>query len=65
MITQNPQLVMLPTLLLKNETDPGQLPVMLVDLSTDTIQLTKHTPIGFPQLYTDFHKSQITEREIN
>ena len=55
LITQNPQLVMIPTVHLQNETEPDQVPVTLVSLSRDSAQLTKHTPVGFLQLYTDYN----------
>ena len=42
---------MLPTIHLKNEIEKTHVPVTLVNMSMDLIQLTKHTPLQSLQLY--------------
>ena len=50
---QNPQLVMLPTVHLKDEVEPLQKPLTLINLSYGTIQTAKHTIIRTLCLYID------------
>ena len=52
LITQNPKLVMFPAILLKNETEPDNVPVRSVNLSNGQIQWTKYVSAGSLQLYT-------------
>ena len=67
MTTQNPQLVILPTIHLKkkNTTELDQVPVTLIIPSNDPIQLTKYAPVGSLQLFTDYHENQsIADQKI-
>ena len=50
---------MLPSIHLKDEVEPGQIPLTLINLSHDVIQVTKHILIGSLWLYADYQKMQI------
>ena len=57
-LTTQMQLVMLPTVLLKNEVELDKVPFTVLNLWNDPIQLTKHAPVGSLQLCTDYHENQ-------
>ena len=48
---QNLQLITLPTVHLKDEVEPQQVPLTFIKLLYDTVQVAKHTVIGFLWLY--------------
>ena len=53
---QSPQWVMLPIVHLQDEVDPAQVPLPLINLSHDAIQIDKCTVIGTLQLYVDYQE---------
>ena len=53
LIAQNPQLIMLLTIQLKNEIKPDHVPVTFINFSNDPVQLTKNIQVGSLQLYTE------------
>ena len=53
--TQSPYLFTLPAIDLKHETDPNHILFTFITLSNNHMQLTKHTTIGFLNLYMDYH----------
>ena len=46
LVTQNLQLVMIPAMHIKNETETDHIPVTFVNLSNVPVQLAKHIPVG-------------------
>ena len=51
--TQNHQLVMIPTFIIKDDIEPAYTPIILINLSSDVIQIAKYTVIRILQQYTD------------
>ena len=52
MITHNTQLVMLPTIHLKDEMEPNHVPTKLVNFSNESLHVGKHVILGTLHLYT-------------
>ena len=54
----SPQLAMLPTVHLKDEVEPAQVLMTLINLSYDVTQIAKHTAMGTLWLYVDYQELQ-------
>ena len=56
---QNPQLVMLPTVHLKDKSELEQVPLTFLNLSLDTVWVARHTLILSLHLYVDYQDCKV------
>ena len=53
---QSPQLVMLPTVYLKDEVEPEQVPIIFIDLLHAAVHVTTHIVIGYLWSFTYYQE---------